>query len=161
MILLLVRAYKDRNGPRTRQEILNLVRDAQGLTKTELTARLGLAWGTVHHHLRVLVRERQLVQRRTLGWSRYFTTDVGGVEFGLMPLLREDLVPALIERVRQNPGIGIQSLSADLGISRKIVRSRLERLVETGLLERSEHYRPRFYIREAPGPPEADFPFPE
>jgi predicted transcriptional regulator len=102
----------------------------------------------VSHHIRVLERDRQVVQRRFLGFNRIFSAQARSPELALMPLLRDSLVPHLLERIRQSPGIGIQALSKELSLGRKVVRRQLLALVESGLLQRSEHYRPRFYLRE-------------
>lgn len=148
MILLAARLASQRNGPATRAEILNLLRHEPGLTKTQVCRRLGLGWGTVSHHIRVMERERQVVQRRFLGFNRIYWSQARSPELSLMPLLRDSLVPHLLERIQRSPGIGIQALSKELSLGRKVVRRQLLALVESGLLQRSEHYRPRFYLRE-------------
>jgi predicted transcriptional regulator len=147
MILFLVRQYKDRDGPRTREEILNIIRLSPGLTKTEIKQSVGLAWGTIYYHLRVLQSEKQLVAKRYLGRTRIYTSDATE-EIRLMPLMRLSLATDLVERVRQSPGIGIQALSAQLGISRKTIRRHLFQLVDSGMLQKSSHYRPRFYTKQ-------------
>lgn len=143
-----MRTAAERNGPETRREILNLLRSEPGLTKSQVCRRLNLAWGTVSHHTRVLEREGLLVRRRVFGFNRYYTGETRGPELQLMPLLRESLVPYLLQRVEANPGIGIQALSRELGLGRKVVRRQLESMVEAGLLERSEDYRPKFFLLE-------------
>ncbi len=143
----MARLHKDRNGPRTREEILNLVRATQGLTKTELTQRIGLAWGTVHYHLRVLYNERHLIAKRHFGWHRIYTADRASEEMRSMTFMRLPVVNEIVDRVCKHPGVGIQALSGQMGLSRMIVRRHLMRLVEIGILERSEHYRPRFFVR--------------
>lgn len=148
MILLLARLGAERNGPQTRKEILNLLRLEPGLTKTQVCRRLDLGWGTVSYHLRVLERDRQITQRRFLGFNRIYTPAARSPEAALMPLLRESIVPHLLERVHESPGIGIQALSRELSLGRKVVRRHLLALVQNGLVERSSHYRPKFYIRE-------------
>lgn len=106
----------------------------------------GLAWGTIHYHLRVLATERQLVFKRKFGWIRIYTPDATE-ELQLMPLMRRSLVTHLVDLVRQTPGIGIQELSTTTQVSRKIVRRHLNDLVGHGVLERSSDYRPRFYVK--------------
>lgn len=148
MILFLAKTAAERNGPETRKEILNLLGHEPGLTKSQICKRLGLAWGTVSHHTRVLEREALLQRKRLLGFNRLYGREARGLEASLMPLLRESLVPHLLERVAGSPGIGIQALAKELNLGRKIVRRQLEALVETGLMERSEDYRPKFFLLE-------------
>lgn len=143
-----MRTAAERNGPETRREILNLLRSEPGLTKSQVCRRLNLAWGTVSHHTRVLERDGALARRRILGFNRYYTSDARGPELQLMPLLRESLVPYLLQRVEATPGIGIQKLSRELGLGRKVIRRQLESMVEAGLVERSSDYRPKFFVLE-------------
>lgn len=152
MIFLAGRSAQERNGPETRKEILNLLRIDQGLTKTQICRRLNLAWGTVSHHTRVLERERSLVRRRVFGFARLYTMEARGPEFILMPLLRESLIPHLLHIIETQPGIGIQALSREFGLGRKVVRRQLEAMVQAGLLERTDDYRPKFFLLDrAPG----------
>lgn len=145
-MIFLARLASERNGPETRREILNLLTHEQGLTKSQICQRLDLAWGTVSHHVRVLEREKALVRRRFLGFNRLYTAEARSPEVSLMPLLRDSLVPHILERIQASPGIGIQALSRELALGRKVVRRQLQALVENGLLERTDDYRPRFYL---------------
>jgi predicted transcriptional regulator len=137
---------RERDGDRTREEILNLLRTCPGLTKTEVRQRLGLGWGTIHYHLRVLAQQRLVVERRQWGWTRIYSAEVAG-EIRLMPLLRMNLAQDIMETVRRNPDIGVQAISSRLGVSRKVVRRVLQNLVDAQMLERSSHYRPRFRVK--------------
>lgn len=158
-ILLPARRLADRNGPATRRAILGRLRDDPGLTKSQVCRSLGLAWGTVSHHVRILEREQALVRRTVLGFSRLYAAGSRGPEASLLPLLRETIVPRLLQRIGSNPGVGIQALSREMALGRKVVRRKLEAMVELGLLERSPDYRPKFFVldkgrRLAEGPPD-------
>jgi predicted transcriptional regulator len=145
-VIALVRAYQDRNGPRTRQEILTLLRAEPGLTKTQLCSRLDLAWGTIHYHLRLLREEQEIVERSAWGRRRFYTADTPTPEALLLPLLRDGTAPQIISAVHESPGIGIGGLSHRLAMSRKVVRRHLSALVGTGVLEKTPQFRARYFV---------------
>ena len=141
------RSYEERNGPATRQEILNTIRHRQGLTKSQLCREVNLAWSTLSHHLRVLEREGKLVRKRVFGWRRIYTVEAEGPELSLIPLLRESsIVPRIVAVVKGNPGMGIQAISRQLSIGRKTAKRHLDGLVAAQVLSRSDDYHPKFFV---------------
>jgi DNA-binding transcriptional ArsR family regulator len=48
------------------------------------------------------------------------------------------------------PGLGVYQLSDHLGLSRKVIRTHLARLMEDGLVDKVGHSRPRYRPREVP-----------
>ena len=155
-MIFLVRMYVDRNGPATRQEILNALEANPGLTKTQLCRQLGLAWGTISHHVRVLEQEGDLVKRRLHGWSRLYIPATPSAEMALMPLLREETVPRILSMLSAKPGLNIKDLTLELSESRKVLRRCLKMMVEAGALERRGNHRPKFYVAGPGGLTAAD-----
>jgi DNA-binding transcriptional ArsR family regulator len=148
VIAFLARSYQDRNGPRTREEILNLLRKEPGLTKTQLCRKLDLAWGTIYYHLRLLRDDRELVERSAWGRRRFYTMDTPSPEALLLPLLRDVTVPQILAAVSESPGIGIGDLSEHLALSRKVVRRHLAALVRSGILTRTPQFRAQYFLSE-------------
>lgn len=143
-----MRSYADRDGPATRQEIINTLQREPGLTKSQLCRRLQLSWGTISHHIAILEQDRALVRKRVLGSRRLFLPNVSEDTAVLHELARNPLVPPLLASVRENPGIGIQALAASLSVNRRVIRRHLNLLIESGLMAQTRHYRPRFYLVE-------------
>lgn len=161
-MIFLARTHAERDGCRTRQEILNIAAHSPGLTKTQICRKMGLALGTISHHIRILEAEQKISRRKIHGWTRLYIPSTPSIEMWLMPLLRENIVHHLLAEIEKRPGLGIQDLSKTLGLSRKIVRRQLGALVGTGAVTRTESYRPKFFVRpeislglgEVPGQPD-------
>jgi DNA-binding transcriptional ArsR family regulator len=106
-----------RDGPRTRMRIMEAIRARPGITPTEVCRDLDLAWTTVHHHVRVLERTGAvLCQDR----GRHLH----------LKAVADDTEAQILERLNSTPSI--QGLSRDLGLSRKVVRRYLERMMNDG-----------------------------
>jgi predicted transcriptional regulator len=144
-VLLLARRYEDRNGPATRQEIVNLLSRQPGLNKSQLCRALGLAWGTVAHHVRLLEAEKRIVRQDLGGRKHLFVPGTQPQELALMVLLRQEPANRILDLLQDHPGLGIQDLSRSMSLSRKIVRRFLFSLERMGLVQRAVAYRPTFY----------------
>lgn len=140
--------YADRDGPATRREILNTLRHVPGLTKSQLCRRLKLSWGTISHHVAVLEQARAIVRRGVRGRRRLFLPDVASEAVGMHDLALTPLVPPILARVRESPGIGIQALATAFSVDRRVIRRHLDLLIDSGLLAQTRDYRPRFYLVE-------------
>lgn len=140
--------YADRDGPATRREIVNTLRHAPGLTKSQLCRRLQLSWGTISHHVAVLEDARAIVRRRVRGRRRLFLPEVASDAVALHDLALTPLVPPILARVRESPGIGVQALATAISVDRRVIRRHLDLLIESGLLAQTRDYRPRFYLVE-------------
>ncbi len=143
-----MRSYADRDGPATRQEIINTLQREPGLTKSQLCRRLQLSWGTVSHHVALLEKNHVIARKPLRGRRRLFLPNVPEATVVLHELARNPLVPCLLVRVRENPGIGIQALAVSLSVNRRIIRRHLDLLIESGLLAQTRDYRPAFYLIE-------------
>lgn len=147
-MIFLVRLYSERDGPKTRAEILNAVATTPGLTKSQLCRKIGLAWSTISHHIRVLESDGRLMRREIHGWTRMYVSSTPTLEMELMPLLRDNFIPQLLQELERRPGIGIQTLSATFGISRKVIRRQLNALVSAGAVSKTATYRPKYFVAE-------------
>jgi predicted transcriptional regulator len=130
----------------TRERLLDTIRSRPGINKSGLCTALGLAWGTVDYHLRVLVREGRVALRPEGRETRCFP---GGLETGrrvVLAALADGSGSRIAFVLRHSPGQGVGELSQQLGLSSKVVRRRLLRMVEDGMLERVGKHRPRYSL---------------
>lgn len=107
---------------------------------------LGMEWGTIHHHLRILERAgliRSVFEGRT---HRYFPATTKSHEMHSLALLRRARVLTLVRRVVAVPGERQQELLTVIGLSRKVFRSYADRLVALGLLREVRAGRERRYF---------------
>ena len=143
-----MRRLEDRNGPATRREILTTLRHQPGLTKSQVCRALDLSWGTVSHHVRVLLGSGALIRRTLLGRSRLFLGSSAGEDLAFDQLARHPWMPRLLDQLAQQPGVGIQALARGLDLDRRIVRRHLDVLIASGLVAQTQDYRPQFYVIE-------------
>jgi len=124
------------------------------LNKSELCKMVGLAWNTVGHHLRILAKRGSIgVEDR--GWDHgVFVAAVPPSHKGWLRALHdEDSASVLLELLR-DPPLGVYDLSHRLGHSHKVIRRRINRLVDDGVVEKHGDARPRY----RPATPPSDLP---
>ncbi|MEA3203513.1 MAG: hypothetical protein QOI63_1188 [Thermoplasmata archaeon] len=133
-----------RDGEATRVRIQAAVAASPGINVRQLCHHLDLAWSTVAYHLGVL-RHRQAVHVSKDGRDLHlFSGDVPqGVRTALR-VLRDDDAERVLAAVLQTPNQGVYWLSAQLGLSHKVIRKHLTRLRDAGLVEKLGEYRPRY-----------------
>ncbi|MEA3190519.1 MAG: hypothetical protein QOD77_1101 [Thermoplasmata archaeon] len=130
----------------TRQAIARALGEHPGATEKELVDATGLARGSVAHHLRRMAAQSGVRVVRRGRAAYYFLPTVGTSYQHLMRLVRDDHCAAILRTLELKPRTGIQDLSSELSLSRKIVRRYLTELVDFGLVSRSADYRPRFEL---------------
>lgn len=143
-----MRPYQDRNGPGTRLEIINTLRHEPGFTKSQLCRFLGLSWGTISHHVRLLEGEGAIVGRALHGRRRLFVAHTRPDDMVNTQLARNPIVPRLLDLLDGTPGVGIQALAGELSVDRRIVRRNLDVLIDAGLVQQTRDYHPRFFVAE-------------
>lgn len=134
----------------SRQAILDAVAGNPGCTKADLCRMTGLSWGAISHHVRNCARAGDLRQHRTDRKVYLYAASVHADQMAHMRLLRDETNVRLLMEIHAHPGVGINALSRSMETSRKIIRRHLADLVDVGVLERSQHYRPRFKVALMP-----------
>lgn len=134
------------DGP-TRLRLLALIEHEPGLHKTALCEATGLAWGTVDYHLRLLSRSGRVTLARVGRETRCFPGQLPASHEALLVSLTSGPAQRIALALRHMPGQGVGALSEQLGLSAKVVRRHLLRLVDHGFLERAGVYRPRYQLR--------------
>lgn len=135
-----------RGGSPSREQLLAAVHARPGINKSALCAALGLAWGTVDYHLRVLVRDGHVTLRPEGRETRCFPGGLQPSHKALLSALADGSGQRIAFVLRHCPGQGIGALSQRLGLSSKVVRRRLVRMLEAGMLQRVGTYRPRYSL---------------
>lgn len=131
---------------RTRQEILDCIKEEGAVHKSELCRLVGRGWGTVSHHLLVLQREG-LVDLESHGRNTWaFPAGLSpGERLRRMALNvpgRQDLLQFLRYR-----GATVGELSERLEESKKVVRTHLGHLVSAGLVVQEPQNPSRYRLR--------------
>lgn len=145
-------AHKERDGDATRRRLLAIIRDRPGIHKAGLCEESGLAWGTVHYHLRVLERARTVVIDAGRREARIFPDGTPERHRAWLGALRNPDSPRILGELQDAPGQGVTDLSRRLGLSPKVVRRHLDRMHRRGLVERTDDRRPEYRPH-----PDADF----
>jgi predicted transcriptional regulator len=143
-----MRGYAERNGPLTREEIVNALRNEPGLTKSQICRLLDLSWGTISHHARLLEAQGRIERRAIRHRTRFFAQGMQADRLTSNPAAHDPLAAPLLEAVVANPGIGIRDLAASLSVDRRAIRRHLDLLIESGLVAQTRAYRPQFFVIE-------------
>ena len=122
----------------TRGAILQAFREHKGLHKSELCRCTGRGWGTIGHHVYVLVQRDQVL------------TEVHGRQLWVflpnIPKLERDWIVAthvperrkLLNRLLGRKGVTIESLSSEMELSKKTIRTHLSHLKRIGAVKRTQ-----------------------
>jgi len=139
-----------RDGKRTRASVKREIERHPGINKKELCEKLGVAWNTIRHHVNVLQRRGQ-VHVEDRGWEHeLYPSELKVQERAWLRALHDDDSAMVLEAVMADPGIGVYQMSEELGLSRKIIRTHLTRLMEDGVVRRIGSARPRYKPLDPP-----------
>ncbi|HVL49176.1 MAG TPA: winged helix-turn-helix transcriptional regulator [Candidatus Thermoplasmatota archaeon] len=121
-----------------RARIFALIKAEPGVSTKDVANRLGLAWGTVTHHLLKLERRRFVTSRKYGKYRRYFAngaapTDERKDVVAVLRLPRTADVAALI---RNNPGMTQKEAGDRLGVSSSTVLWHVRRLESVALVRK-------------------------
>lgn len=113
----------------------------------ELCRRLGLSWGTVGHHVRVLSASGHL-RARHIGHRMHFATphQLAGVG-GDWTLVRPEA--QRVVRALARGDLGPAALSRRTGLGTKQLRGLLRDLAEAGAVGSDDGYHPRYHLIRA------------
>lgn len=119
---------------RTRGLIYEQIRSRPGLWHQQLRADLGLASGTLNHHLHTLERER-LIQRRRSGLRLRFYPEEAGTEAAPQPAgTLAPLPQELVRLLQRRAGLSQSEAARMLGASRQALHYHVDALRAAGLL---------------------------
>lgn len=136
----------ERDGDATRDRIESLVRQEPGLHKSALCRELGLGWGTVGHHLRILRSQGRLHSVREGRELRIYPAGVPADDMRLMVMLRDDTALEILQHLNDQPGGRLTDIARALGLSRKVVRRHLDNLEVEELVQPRGEFQRRYHI---------------
>lgn len=121
-----------------RARIFALIRDVPGISTKDVADRLGLAWGTVTHHLAKLEKRRMVVSKKYGKYRRFFVN-------GAMPqveqkdtlaVLRVPATAEVAQFIQANPGWTQKHVSQALGVSSSTILWHVKRLEQVGVVSK-------------------------
>ena len=143
--MIFLAAMRDgRDGKATRKALMATIRERPGIHKAALCEASGLAWGTVHYHLRVLERRKDIVIDSSLREARIFAAQVSPRQRAWIRVMSNPHGPRIMDELAPDRGQAVSELSERLGLSPKVVRTQLTRFHEEGLVEREGDHRPEY-----------------
>lgn len=118
-----------------RAAIYRLIQAEAGISTKDIAERLGLAWGTVTHHLGKLEKRRFVVSKKYGKYRRYFANGAGGTEKkDELAVLRLDRTGDVAALIQANPGVTQKAVSVALGVSSSTILWHVKRLEEVHLV---------------------------
>lgn len=121
-----------------RSAILDRVRDAPGVTPTELADALDVTRQTVTYHVHVLEDLKFIVTERDGGSLRLYDSRNGDDQVrDLVAALRRDGRGTILRLLRDEPGLRLSEIARRLDWHRSTAKYHADRLAEAGLVERN------------------------
>ncbi|GEM_PF-3335241 len=118
-----------------RAGIYRLIQEEPGISTKDIADRLGLAWGTVTHHLGKLEKRRFVVSKKYGKYRRYFANGEGGSDKkDALAVLRVDRTGDVAALIRSHPGMTQKAVSEALGVSSSTILWHVKRLEEVQLV---------------------------
>lgn len=115
---------------KTREQIYLHIQERPGAYYRSIQRDLGLAQGTLSHHLYTLEREKLITRQRQGLKLRFFPTSLGAIKTrAISPWQLR-----VMETVRANPGISQSDLARILGLSRQALHYHIEQLRRASLI---------------------------
>jgi DNA-binding transcriptional ArsR family regulator len=140
-------------APPVRDRLLDLVAGQPGINKSDACRHLGVAWGTVSYHVRILAAAGQVTVESVGREASIFPAGTPEARRKALRALLEDdarLVLGILGRVREGSLLDLAVLAQR---SRKVVRRHLRALVAAGLVQERGLGRPRYALRADLAPP--------
>ena len=120
----------------TRRRIHDHVAAFPGQHMRELQRQLAMSAGTLEYHLRVLVREGVLAERRQGRYVRYFVAgQVGRAEKDVLSVLRQDVPRRICALLLMHPDQNHGGLLKHFQMAPSTLTFHMKKLLEAGLVE--------------------------
>ncbi len=139
----------------SRRAMHDLIQAEPGIDPPTVASRLGFAWSTANHHLRILERGGIVSKVRDGRHMRLFpAVGIAPKERSALAVLRNESTRRVLELVQASPGVDRRALAKRLGVTPPAVAWHLARLERVGLVTRAPEGRRIVYVAvpEAPTP---------
>jgi predicted transcriptional regulator len=135
----------DGPGERSRADLLHVIREQRGIHKSELMRRCGKGWGNVGHHLKVL-ESLGLIDTETRGRLLWiFDKQVDQLERDCIVATHRTPARRILEAISlRTAPTTIRTLSAELDLSKKVIRLHLSTLQRAQAIKKVEGHPPAF-----------------
>lgn len=134
-----------------RKAIYTLITNEPGIATKDIADRLGLAWGTVTHHLLKLEKGRFVVSQKFGKYRRYFINGSGIEQKETVAVLKVARTGDVVEYVRANPGASQKEVSHGMGVSSSTVLWHVKRLMKVGVIDKIRDGKSvRYFVKDAP-----------
>jgi predicted transcriptional regulator len=127
----------------TRRRIRDRIRAAPGIHFNALTRELDLAPGQVQYHLRRLREVGQATEAQVYGQTHYYPPGYDEWERRALALLRRETTADVVLALAEHGPTGPDAVADRVGIARSTLEWHLDRLLETGLVEKRRDERGR------------------
>lgn len=122
----------------TRARIRRHIAEKPGIHQSRLGRELDLAAGQLQYHLHRLTGDGDCVAEQVGGKTHYFTDGFDTWERRTLAFLRRETARGIIVRLHANGPSQAEELSDDLDLARSTVSWHLSKLVENGIVKKSD-----------------------
>lgn len=118
-----------------------------GIHMSEIQRELGVGWGTVAYHVRVLRSSGRIVEHRAGREARLFAAGVSPQRMTWVAATHHPVHAPILEALARNPGARADELATAFGLTPNVVRRHLSALAEQGLVGWTGLHGRRYFIR--------------
>lgn len=127
----------------TRARLLDAIRQAPGIHKSQLCDVAGTKWSTASYHLERL-QKQGLIRTQVVGKRLMIYPETMGFGDAMLLRARRDPVRAdILDQLHQGP-VGLTELARRSNVTRKVMRRHLSTLMRVGLVHRAPGHRGSF-----------------
>ncbi len=141
-MFLFSRVHKDKalEHP-VRQRLHQAITTEPGIHLNGLVRAVDKKGGVVRHHLGILEANGLILSKTGGGYRCYFPAHTGRHELATAGALRSPTAQQLLQATRERPGLSMQDLAAQVGITPSAATHHARRLADAGLIERRREGR--------------------
>jgi predicted transcriptional regulator len=123
----------------TRKRIFETIRSSPGIHLRELERSLGIAVGSLQYHLHYMQKKNLISSQKDEQFIRYFVKDKELNENGrrVISFLRKKACRHILITLMEYPGLNNKDISSSIGLSPSTVSWHLNKLVASGLINKT------------------------
>ena len=131
----------------TRRKIYELIRKSPGIHFREIERRLKIAVGNLQYHLHYLEKKNLVKAEQDGEYIRYFPKDcqLDEIDKKILAFLRRRTSRRILVYLLSNPNANNKNVSDGIRLSPSTVSWHLNKLVETGIVEKRKEGRESYF----------------
>jgi predicted transcriptional regulator len=114
----------------TRETIYNHIVENPGIHYVKIKKNLNLNYGTLTHHLMILLRENQIKKKNVGIYKKFYPQEYNGIEFDELSPNQE----IILKVIKRNKSVSQSEISEKTGISLSTVSRQLKKLENKGFI---------------------------